>query len=259
MGGADLLDTNVVFDLIYPDRPRYDRALQFYKNFKNLELSIETKVHTECEKVTIEFISKFITDLENFLASRNRRGKLWDGLNAKGRSEALNDFLSAHSNNDKSRAKDILPFYTYAMKIIRSYLVHLSYTEIKEYLLSLSSELLGYLHQQILARFSIITPYYAIDKEEITKLSENLRESILGKSFPSSQKDDFNILVSLIQIYSFGNSENEKYDSLSFYTNDKEFIDSYKKLQESPQPLNEKLLNDYLNKALNSITFHKPY
>ena len=259
MGGADLLDTNVVFDLIYPDRPRYDRALQFYKNFKNLELSIETKVHTECQRVTIEFIGKFTTDLENFLASRNRRGKHWDRLNAKGRSEALNDFLIAHSNNDKSHAKDILPFYSYAMKTIRSYLVQISYSEIKEYLLSLSSEILGYLRQQILARFSVITPYYAIDKEEITRLIESLRESILGKSFPSSQKDDFNILVSLIQIYSFGNSENEKYDSLSFYTNDDDFFESYNKLQKSPPPLDEKLLNDYLKEALKSITFHKPY
>jgi hypothetical protein len=261
MASANLLDTNVVFDLIYPDRPRYKKALEFYKNFKNLELSIEPKVNIECQRVTVEFIGKFSTDLENFLSHRNQRSKRWDQLNPKQRSDALNDFLNTHSNNNNSHAKDILSFYTYTMKTIRSNLVHLNYIEVKEYLLNLSSELLGNLRQQIFVRFSYIIPYYAIDKEEIIRFIDSLRESILGldKSFSSSQKEDFNILVSLIQIYTFGDSESRRYDSLLFYTNDENFLKSFNKLKNSDPSLNEKLLDGYLKKALEFISFEKPY
>ncbi len=49
------LDTNVVFDIIYNKRDRNSAAIDFYKQFKNLELTIPVKVKEECIKVLIKY------------------------------------------------------------------------------------------------------------------------------------------------------------------------------------------------------------
>ena len=77
---ALLLDTNVVFDIIYIQRPRFAEAHNFYTGFNNFALSIEPRVHKECNAVLLEYAVSFATELENYIVAKQKQKiftKLW--------------------------------------------------------------------------------------------------------------------------------------------------------------------------------------
>ena len=45
---VNLVDTNIVFDIVYTERDRNTLAMKFYREFKNLKLMIPTRVEVEC-------------------------------------------------------------------------------------------------------------------------------------------------------------------------------------------------------------------
>jgi len=45
---VNLVDTNIVFDIVYTERDRNTLAMKFYREFKNLELIISATVEVEC-------------------------------------------------------------------------------------------------------------------------------------------------------------------------------------------------------------------
>ena len=53
------LDTNVVLDIIYPERPRSKDSTAFYMKFKNYELKIENQVYKECQSLAIKYLNYF--------------------------------------------------------------------------------------------------------------------------------------------------------------------------------------------------------
>ena len=80
---ANFLDTNLVLDIIYPERTRNKEAVEFYKRFRNYELAIEDQVQKECQTLMIRYLNKFSVDLQNYLSANDRHSKKWDLLDQK--------------------------------------------------------------------------------------------------------------------------------------------------------------------------------
>ncbi len=64
--------------------------MDFYKKFKNLELTILITVKEECGRVLFKYSTMFATDFNNFLGGQNTLRKHWDDTDTKGRSNLIN-------------------------------------------------------------------------------------------------------------------------------------------------------------------------
>lgn len=69
---VNFLDTNLVLDIIYPERQRNKEAIEFYMKFRNYELKIENQVQKECQTLIIRYLNPFTVDLQNYISTNDR-------------------------------------------------------------------------------------------------------------------------------------------------------------------------------------------
>ena len=93
VGAGHFLDSNVIFDIVYPKRVRHEAAIRFYKEFKNLELAIEPAVQYECNNVVLRYVSRFATEFKNYLAGLEKKGKGWNKTSVRKRPAIMSEFL----------------------------------------------------------------------------------------------------------------------------------------------------------------------
>ena len=195
------LDTNVVYDIVYTKRNRNSVAMDFYKKFRNLELTVTSTVKEECVKVLIKYSTMFATDLTNFLNGHNALGKHWDDIEVKGKSNLVNDFEKSIQN--KSDYKVIHPFYQNIIKKIKQSIIFMNTENINGYLLELPATMQEYLLDSIDNMFTTILPNSIANGFMDTNKKF---ETLLKGYFNSNESSDLKILVTLIMLVIAGNS-----------------------------------------------------
>lgn len=219
---VNLVDTNIVFDIVYTERDRNTLAMKFYREFKNLELMISDTVKVECMKVIMKYSMEFARDFNNFLAIKNSRGKSWDKMNADSRTNFLSDFVK--NTKTKNNYKVFHPFYENVMRKIKKVIIFIDSQKINKYLLELPSAIQDYFLESIKIMFSFVVPN--TDSSEFLKNSKKF-EFLLKDYFDEKETSDFKILINLIMLVKVGDSQNNKIDSVLFYSCDKGFIKNF--------------------------------
>ena len=242
------LDTNVVFDIIYNKRDRNSAAIDFYKQFKNLELTIPVKVKEECIKVLIKYSTQFAKDFNNFLGGQNTLRKHWDDADTKGKANLINDFERNIKN--KEDYKVIRPFYENILNKIRRTIIFMTTQNINEFLLELPGTIQEYLSDLMNNMFTIIYPNM-IAYGYFEKCGEF--KVLLKEFFDTKESSDFEILLNLIMLVLVGDGNNKKIDIIYFYTSDKKFMGNYKAMLKD----RNKICNGTSNNCvLNNINFY---
>ncbi len=250
-----LIDTNIVFDIVfdivYGGRYRHKIAIEFYKQFKNYELSIEKNVYTECSDVLYKYSSDFSMDFKNFLDSNS---KFWNKMDKHDRSEIIDIFLK---NMDNKRGVDYIPFYHGIIDKVEDDLIYFRKEDLIDFIFNLPSKMVKYLCESIESRFSTVFPdSYAEDTDIINDGNINeLYNMFINNYFNPRQSYDALILTSLIDIINYGN----KIDGINFYTCDGTFVKNFKKISSNKPSIQNMELKKYFLNGIENITFKKPY
>ena len=242
------LDTNVVFDIIYKKRDRNSVAIDFYKKFKNLELTIPVTVKQECIKVLIKYSTSFATDFNNFLGSQNTLRKHWDDTDITGKTNLIKDFEKGLQN--KRDYQVIRPFYENILNKIRKAIVFMTTQNINEFLLELPGTMQEYFVDSMNNMF--ITIYPNNNAPGYFKTYEKFKE-LLKEFFDTKESSDFDILLNLIMLILVGDSNNRKIDFINFYTSDKAFKKNYETIFNNKNEICSKIAEDCI---LNNIKFY---
>jgi len=247
MDRISMIDTNVVFDIIYDGRQRHNNAIEMYKNFKNYELSISGKVKQECYKVVNDYSTRFSTELINTLKSQNRRGKNWDDMDTNQRSNFIKDFKNRII---KGPANDYTPFFKIILEKIEDDIIYLNMDTIYEYAFNITGMMDSYLYDAIKTRFSIIEPDI---NDTIKHYSNELGNIFNGSNFFSeNQSQDLAILIELINVVG---TYGDNLANLYFYTNDKTFRKIITKIKDKGVDIEDNSVKQYFNNSFDKITF----
>lgn len=256
--GYSFIDTNVLFDIVYPQRTRHTNAIAFYKGFRNLELCIENIVNKEANKVTIEYASNFGTDLIRFLVSEERHSPAWDALNRDRRVKRIQDFVSwikGHYAPDSPS----FPFYMAIITGIQVILPDYSLLELKEYVIELPNSLLDWLRTNIRSRFSIHVPIYDPEDESIRKFQQDLKGLMQDGYFEKRQSADVMIFINLFLLLLVGSASVKYINELYYYTYDHPALTSFEKFKGKGPLMKEGKYNEWLKKGLTAINMKEPY
>ena len=256
---ALLLDTNVVFDIIYIQRPRFAEAHNFYTGFNNFALSIEPRVHKECNTVLLEYAVSFATELENYIVAKQKHMKAWNLLKPSQRKSLLNGFVSfaVQRNGDDQDGK--IPFYRQIIDKVGVELTRMTYSELREFLLEISPRMMGHLRAEMRARFVYLIPMVDIANIATYKFIDDLKNKLAGTYFKQKQSEDRAILVSVIHLITFGDTDGNSFESITFYTYDDPFLESYQAVCSNPPKLTLIDYDNYLTEGLRALTMRKPY
>lgn len=254
-----MLDTNVVFDIIYPQRSRYKEAQSFYRGFEYYTLSIEIRVRSECNKVLNDYSMSFGYDLENYLLAKQRHRKAWDKLKPVERRRTLDKFLVDMGAKYKADKDGFIPFYRQIVERSKSSLSRMTFNDLRQFLFDLPSELMKHISKEIESRFTIISPYHDLDEEDTYKFKEKLKETLKNPYFTQNQSFDQTIFISIVHIFTFGDTDGNLFDSITFYTSDTKFLKVYSNISSNPPKLPEKRFEGLFSSALNGIEFRNPY
>ncbi|MEM3907765.1 MAG: hypothetical protein QXZ17_13055 [Nitrososphaerota archaeon] len=251
------IDTNVLLDIIYDQRQRHKLAMDFYKRFKNLELSVVFEVFKEANKVVEDYCSGFARDFSTFLISEEKHSTKWDDLSRGKKIKRLEDF----KNWVNSRYKDdaVYPFYNAILTNVEVYLPDRSYSDIREFLLNLPSYFLLWLKVNIQTRFSIHIAISDISNDNVRKFQDELDKLMRSKYFDKTQKGDVRIIIELILLILYGSEVVREYKQVTFYTLDNLLSSNFFKFKREMPIMNDTEFNDLMKKGLERITIEAPY
>ncbi len=256
---AFLIDTNVVLDIVYSQRPRYQNAENFYRGFSNKQLAVEPKVHKECNKVLMDHAWAFSSDLQGYIYSdRKKSKKPWDSLRPAQRKTILNNFMTFVSKQDPNQDGKV-PFYKQIIERVGTELSRLSLLDLKDFLVELSQSMWDHLRSEVRARFEYYVPVGDITNEAHYKFISDLKSKLSSNYFNGKQSEDRLILTSVIHLIAFGDINGNEFDTITFYTYDEPFLNVYQSLLANPPLFQEKEYNTYLTKGLKGLTMEKPY
>ena len=253
------VDTNIVFDIIYDSRVRHERAVEFYKKFKNLELSIEPRVHSEANSVILDYIQNFSQDLNNFLYTKNRHTKHWDSLKPLERKKRLQEFLTEITRQKKDLSADFFPFYKGMVDSVQVEMIDCDYEELKEALLEMPVQHLQMFKINVRNRFTYFSPAFDMDRQDMIDFEGKLKKKLKNEYFEKKQRADMEIVISILHIVLFGNDSEISIKFILFYTNDNDMMKNYGHLCDSPPDLEQTDFNDLLKKGISSVELNNPY
>lgn len=255
----NLLDTNVVLDVVYQERDHHQDSDKFYRTFNYFELSICSRVYEECNRVIINYTTRFGSDLLAYIESKQRRKKHWDAKDRSERKGVLLGFLSDMAIRYKNDSNGYLPFYKAILDRSRTNIQKMQFSELKEFLLEIPRIMLLYLQGEIKARFKVINQFVDIQQSDTFEFTDKLKNVFSNPYFAHRQSEDRRILVNMIGIIVFGDTENNKYSDVTFHTCDQPFTESFANITQLPPKLKNAKYDSYLSIALRALNFSRPY
>lgn len=250
MSYISMIDTNVVFDIIYDSRQRHNNAIDMYKKFNNYELSLSGKVEQECYKVVDRYSTSFSTELINALNSQNRRGKNWDDMDITKRDNFINDFKNKIING---QINEYTPFFKTILEIIEDTVIYSNMNSINEYVFNITGMMDSYLYDAIKNRFGVIQPNIDDTHKRYSNELVNIFKNY--NFFSKNQSQDLGILIDLINVV---NTHSDNLTYLHFYTNDGPFRKIIKKIRDTELNIEDNLVRQYFNNSFDKIVF-KPF
>ncbi len=248
-----LLDTNVVFDIIYDTRKRSKAAIKFYSEFKNYELGIENIVKIESNKIILESANEFIFHFSNFIKKwKDQKNKSWDDSTYSERLKIIEDFKK-HISEEEGTNK-YKEFIINAIDKIGYRLSELEESKINELFMEFPGYYVNELNKQIKAKFRIIIPYSLSSNDNLNDL--NLLKNILNSIFKERGSFDRDILINLIILILNGDVDGNHYKRVEFYTEDEDFINNFNNARSK---IEKEGLKDTLKDSFKKIAFLKGY
>lgn len=253
------LDTNILFDAIYPTRALYTNYHKFFDSrFKSKELCIVTPVDVEACKIATESVELLARIVRNEIVN-----KQWDGLNAKQRDAILNGIKGTINSDSEVKKLNRTFNVTDAFNRIRTRLLVLMENEIYELCHHLTYLYLRDLQEQISILFTITPPDgihvdYNNCKKEITQLNQN------SGAFSPKNDQDFDIcsdmtLVLIVGVRFF-NNYTTNFNYIEFYCRDDGSLTNFSKLKAHVTAKASKNNNEIkIEDAFNRLNFQKPY
>ena len=256
---GDFVDTNIVFDAIYPTRPLYSNFRKIFGNlFLLKKLCVTLSTDTEAQIIATKSAEFLSAEIYNVIRPID-----WDSLNVNIKEEKIKEIKNNLKSNEDIKKKDLMIFVESALKTITPNLLSFNKKDIIE-------ELCPHLHyyytrdlqREISEHFSIPPadgnhPKYNILIETIKKSNE------LCNAFKHNENQDFDILSDLILLVEVGAryiiNITQDFNKINFYSRDNDFkknFDQFKAyFSNKNKNENEMLIVD----ALNKITVSKPY
>lgn len=253
----NFIDTNIVLDIIYEKRNYNSKAINFYKQFKNYELSIENVVKKECFKVVNNKSIDFAGDLMDYINTQKIDQTCWNNMKIESRQAFLNDFVN---NKNYRKCDENKPFYSNMINKIHDEIMYLNIDDFSGYLLDLTSKMQEYMNIELNARFIERYPGYDISKNVLPPIILKLKAFLIQNAyFKTNQEKDMGIFINLVHLVNFGEYKDDPVDSIKFYTMDSTFIKNFGKLQKCEINSPNRELTEYLQNGINNISFISPY
>lgn len=167
-------------------------------------------------------------------------------------------FLDELKKPGQRSKMDRIPFYKSLINLSRHEIIYLNFKELKDYLIGLPSEVMGYLSEQIKARFEYKLPYSSIEREDIIKFRQALADSLRGSVFKRDQIGDMYIIVNVINLLLYGDSDGDLYDKIAVFTFDEDFYNNFNKMKTSPPDLKTENLKTNYPEILRSLSVEFP-
>lgn len=244
-----VIDTNIAFDLIFDGRNRHRRAIEFYKHFKNLELTITDVIKQESIQVISKYSANFGEELNYFLDRKDAHSKKWDQLDFSERCKLIDDFIRDIKNRkDKN---PYVPFYSNMLFHFKQDLCHMGMVEINEFRITLPGRMEKNFINDTKIMFTTLSTETDIDNYNE---KERIVRNAIQQYFIEKQSKDLNILVNLIILLNFRKIEKKNIDSLIFFTCDTTFRENFNKIIKNKAKVIQ-TINNHFGLNLDSIKF----
>jgi hypothetical protein len=253
------LDTNIVFDAIYENRPFYQTFQKFYSKFLPFNIGVTLPVMQEVHKIAARSAMLLVEHLHNEINTNN-----WDNLTIKDKERLLNsirDNLAGDQRIDAVENKKI--FVLDAFKAISQQLISSSKDEIINLLPDLPDDYTKLLQQMIVSRF-VITP---VDSDhplfnDFQTLIKLLNEG--SNAFKDGENGDYEIFSNITLLIlcgaKYSNWNTTSFTDINFYCNDRRFIINIKEINDYIKSKARKSVDEEkIEIALSKIKSAKPY
>ena len=228
---AYFLDTNIVFDAIYPNRPRHPDFKNFYANFPQFSIGITNPVASEFNTIAARSAELLAKYLHNLIMDND-----WDKLDISKRGALLkntrDELVNYVITNKEENKKE---FVLDAFEAITSQLINSNKKEILDLLPYLPEDYLRQQQKEVKNRF-IITPTdtscssYNKWKNAIKSLNNEV------EAFKEKENQDYEIFCDIILLKRCGarypDMSTASFERITFYSNDTKFIKNAEKLKE---------------------------
>jgi len=256
---AYFLDTNIVFDAIYPNRPRHPDFKNFYANFPQFSIGITNPVASEFNTIAARSAELLAKYLHNLIMDND-----WDKLDISKREALLKNTRDGLVNylitNKEENKKE---FVLDAFKAIIQQLINTNKKEMLELLPYLPDDYLRQQQQKVNERF-VITPtntdclYYNKWKDTIKSLNNEI------EAFKDKENQDYEIFCDIILLKHCGakypNKSTAYFEHITFYSNDTKFIKNAEELKEYINKKDNKSSEEeHLRTALDKIEIKSIY
>lgn len=257
---GEFLDTNILFDGIYPTRALHQN---FHKTFSSAyllkSLYITISVDTEAQIIATESVNFLVPAIYNAVRAVN-----WDGLSAQQKDALIKQIDKLLEGSPAVKAKNRTTFVHDAIKAITPQLQTLTKSEI----ITRLCPNLHYMYTRNLQ--GRISEHFVLPPVDGTHRNyKGLYDAIKDANracgaFTLKEDHDFDILSDLTLLASFGaryaNNITQSFDRINFYSRDDGFDINFKEFKEhfTSNP-NKTPIEASVEGALGSITLTKPY
>jgi len=255
---AYFLDTNIVFDAIYPNRPRHLDFNKFYANFHPFSIGITNPVAIEFNTIAARSAELLAEYLHNLIMDND-----WDKLDISKREALLkntrDELVNYVITNKEENKKE---FVLDAFKAIIQQLINTNKKEMLDLLPYLPDDYLRQQQEKINERF-VITPTntdclsYNKWKNAIKSLNNEI------EAFKEKENQDYEIFCDIILLKHCGakypNKSTADFERITFYSNDTNFIKNAEKLKEYINKKDNKSFEEEdIRTTLDKIEIKKP-
>jgi hypothetical protein len=221
------LDTNVVFDIIYSERKRHKKSLQFYQNFKNLELRVSGKVLIEIGELLNSSLTALVLRIRDSIKHLELSGRRWDDLQLSQRRKVLIEFENDINNDKKLIKMNQMEFVLNGFRKLENIILKYNFEEIQEALLSVADDLSEEVFSKVNSLFSpVYLDHDKVDSKQI-EYSKKIDSKVISRFFNNlSSSKDKDIVMELLFYLGFG-AKDENFRQIVLYTMDSGFEKNY--------------------------------
>ena len=256
MEEVNIIDSEILMDIIYQDRPEHQKAMEFFNRYGKQGLALESNVNRLCQSKVLNQAGKFVKFFGEMVQERDgNQGTaiIWDKSDVEGREKLLEHFKERIEESALVEGNGFRSFSFSILERAKPYMIQMDSTRIRKYLQIIPASLTDYLSTGIKENFSYLVPVNSANGKDTVNMRRELYDY-----FPIDSGENAITLANLISLILYGNSAGKKYISINFFTSDQGFIENFRKINDDLNP--DDLDNGTeVKAALKSIVFEKPY
>lgn len=254
-----LLDTMMLFDIVYENRPMHMAAVKFREGFRFGELGIDRVVGAQAENIIIESCMMVVPIIRNGI---NEVKEEWNTLQPKDREKVLDRIFAEIEAHEQLRVKKRKEFALETFKSIAAELL----TSDLERVFDICNKLVDVNMARLRIRIDDIVKMFIVNdiNFEANQAFSSKIYSLCNttNSFRDTDSWDCDIFCNLLSIAAFGYNTTDQrlhgdFDTINFYTRDNRFKSNFDKFSAR---LKEEDKEYPLGKSLAKLTFKvNPY